>query len=112
MPAEEPEAPEADELPAAAEPEEAEKAEEPKEPEPEPAAAETPNAEVERPRTDTHSDLDLLDDEIVKATAGSHVRIGQSPFGIDFGFLEEYEEDYERALEEFRRFRAQLDEEE
>lgn len=50
----------------------------------------------------------LADEEIVKATGGSHSRIGQSAFGIDFGFLEEYEAEYDHALEEFRRLRGKL----
>lgn len=49
--------------------------------------------------------LDLDDFEILKATGGTHSRMGQSAFGIDFGFLEEYEAEYEHALEEFRRLR-------
>ena len=54
---------------------------------------------------------DLEDGEIFKATGGSHSRVGQSAFGIDFGFLEEYEADYEHALEEFRRLRGKTQEE-
>ena len=52
---------------------------------------------------------DLSDEEILKAVSGNHARMGQSAFGIDFGFLEEYESEYEHALEEFRRLRVDLD---
>lgn len=55
--------------------------------------------------------VDLSDDEILKATGGSHGRFGQSAFGIDFGFLEEYEAEYERALDEFQRLRRKNEQE-
>lgn len=51
------------------------------------------------------------DDGLLKATGGSHARLGHSAFGVDFGFLEEYEESYEQAVEEFRRFREQMERE-
>ena len=51
------------------------------------------------------------DAELYKAVGGSHARVTQSAFGIDFGFLEEYEEEYERALAEFRRLRKKNEEE-
>ncbi|MDO4400354.1 MAG: hypothetical protein Q4D27_05325 [Coriobacteriia bacterium] len=54
---------------------------------------------------------ELEDGDIFKATGGSHSRVGQSAFGIDFGFLEEYEAEYEHALEEFRRLRDKTQEE-
>ena len=54
-------------------------------------------------------DFNLDDDQIIKATGGSHSRVGQSPFGVDFGFLEEYEEEYERALAEFQRLRGKTE---
>lgn len=55
--------------------------------------------------------VDLSDDEILKATGGSHGRFGQSAFGIDFGFLEEYEAEYEHALDEFQRLRRKNEQE-
>ena len=75
-----------------------------------------PSAEVATPKIEVLEEehkksgdaLDLNDDEILKATAGSHGRIGQSAFGIDFGFLEEYEAEYEQAFNEFRRLRTDL----
>lgn len=74
-----------------------------------PVEATTPKIEVlEADRKKTGDMLDLNDDEILKATAGSHGRIGQSAFGIDFGFLEEYEAEYEQAFNEFRRLRTDL----
>ena len=51
------------------------------------------------------------DAELYKAAGGNHARVTQSAFGIDFGFLEEYEEEYERALAEFRRLRKISEEE-
>ena len=50
--------------------------------------------------------LDLSDEELLKAAMGEHVRFSQSPYGIDFGFLEEYEEEYQHALDEFQRLRG------
>ena len=93
--------------------EEAEKPEEPSEEpaesaEPAPAEGAEPHADVEEKDKGT-IEFDLADEEIVKATAGSHGRIGQSAFGIDFGFLEEYEAEYEHALDEFRRLRNKVD---
>ena len=77
---------------------------------PEPSqAADSPVEVFEKEARDL--DLNVGDAEIFKATGGSHVRIGQSAFGIDFGFLEEYEAEYEHALEEFRRLRSKNEQE-
>ncbi|MBE6470304.1 MAG: hypothetical protein E7000_01140 [Coriobacteriaceae bacterium] len=73
------------------------------------AASEFPDVEVVEKAARAAVNPAVSDDEIFKAVAGSHSRRGQSAFGIDFGFLEEYEEEYERALEEFRRLRTDLD---
>ena len=100
----------ADEEPAPeeAEPEEAAEPESEDDEASEPAAEEQVPSELleDEPKT---IDPNVPDDDILKATGGNHMRVGQSPFGIDFGFLEEYEEEYERALQEFRRLRHQND---
>ena len=75
-----------------------------------PREPESPEVELlEADSKEKAAPSDLADEEIFKATGGSHSRVGQSAFGIDFGFLEEYEEQYERAFEEFRRLRSDLD---
>ena len=75
-----------------------------------PAVPDTPEVEVVEAASKANSvQYDLDDDEILKAAGGNHSRTGQSAFGIDFGFLEEYESEYEHALEEFRRLRTDLD---
>ena len=75
----------------------------------------TPPESTDASSEDT-SKLRVIDDkagdaELYKAVGGSHARVTQSAFGIDFGFLEEYEEEYERALAEFRRLRKKNEEE-
>ena len=75
----------------------------------------TPAESTDASSEDT-SKLRVIDDkagdaELYKAVGGSHARVTQSAFGIDFGFLEEYEEEYERALAEFRRLRKKNEEE-
>jgi hypothetical protein len=80
------------------------------------ASTEGAPAESTDASSDDPSKLRVIDDkagdaELYKAVGGSHARVTQSAFGIDFGFLEEYEEEYERALAEFRRLRKKNEEE-
>ena len=73
-------------------------------------ASESVQPEVVEEQAEDYYRSPFLDDaEIAKAASGNHSRMGQSAFGIDFGFLEEYEAEYEQALSEFKRLREQAD---